>query len=158
MAESHNDIHGALAALAAALEEGASTRGDVPAGEEHRRQQRHQIRGTCEVCFFRGPGMHRLICPAATRNVSFTGISVVLDLQDPVAAKRPVELSITTPDGVRTYLAGVVAFCRRLDDGMYELGVDVNASGTRPILTDDIITAQVTHAWFAEALKVPEEP
>lgn len=60
------------------------------------------------------------------------------------------------PDHPPTYLAGLVAFCRGVDDTCYELGIEIKAAGSHPILTQDISESCVVYDWFAEALGVPE--
>lgn len=111
-----------------------------------------------EICLFHGSGETRTIIDAATRNLTFAGLSVVVPLNQPVRRGRPAEVIVAMRPGAPTHLAGIVAFCRKIENNLYEIGVNVRASGSCAILMHDTETAQATYEWFAHALECDEAP
>ncbi|MGB2986938.1 MAG: PilZ domain-containing protein [Phycisphaerae bacterium] len=129
---------------------------DAVDSDEKRRESRRPLNATCELCFFHDLGLTTTIVEGTVRNISFRGLSVVLGLPAPVRSGRPVEVAVDVPNHTQSYVAGTVAFCRKVDGNGYELGLEVRAAGTAPILTRDVTASQVIYDWFAEALMVPE--
>ena len=156
MTQSQAEIQKALGALLEIIEGDHADTAESATNKEQRKEERRKLRVACEVCLFHGIGMQRTLVNASARNITFSGISLVLNLREPVGRDRPIEVIASMGDGKRTHLAGVVAFCRELDLGVFEVGVEVKASGASAILMHDLTTAQVTYEWFAAALLAPE--
>ncbi|MFQ5589663.1 MAG: PilZ domain-containing protein [Phycisphaerae bacterium] len=125
-------------------------------GAEQRREPRRPVRARCELYLFRGCGAEVVTLNAVARNLTFGGLSVVFLTVAPVGSGRPVEVLVDIPDHAPTYLAGVVVFCREVDDGRYELGIEVKATGRHPILCNDLPESCALYEWFAKALTVAE--
>ena len=64
----------------------------------------------------------------------------------------PIEAVLIGPETLLTHIAGTVAYCRPAGGEYYEIGVQVRASGPRPILLGDLEAAKSQYRWFAEAL------
>lgn len=131
---------------------------DVPLDQERRAARRDPNFVHSEMCLFHGSGETRTIVDAATRNLTFHGLSVVVHLHQPVRRGRPAEVIVALGPGSPTHLAGIVAFCREIEKSLYEIGVNVRASGPSAILMHDIEIARATYEWFAQALLCDEGP
>jgi len=140
--------------LAAVLEALDRAAGDPPDHEDQRKEKRHPVRTRCEIHIFKGIGDSAVAHSALARNLTFGGLSVVMTTDDPVCPGRPVEAIVITPKRERTHLAGIVAFCRKIDGGCYELGIEVKAAGRCAILTQDPDQSRRLYDWFAEGLAI----
>ena len=127
-----------------------------PEHAEKRRESRRSLRTKCDLGLFKGPEAETATLGAVAQNQAFRGLSVQFDGDGPVTTGRPVEVVVNMPGGKRTYLAGIVVFCREVDGAGYELGIDVKASGACSILTHDVKRAKTLYDWFATAVKVPD--
>ena len=123
---------------------------------EQRRERRSPLRARCDVYLFKGYGAETVTRNAVARNLTFGGLSLVFITEESVCPGRPVEVLVTIPDHHPTHLAGVVAFCREVEDGCFELGIEVKAVGRHAILVDDTRKARILYDWFAAALRLPE--
>ena len=146
-----------LIKLVDALEQ-ESAPANVPPDQERRAAQRNPNFVHSEICLFHGSGDTRTIVDAATRNLTFHGLSVVVHLHQPVRRGRPAEVIVATQPGSPTHLAGIVTFCREIEKSLYEIGVNVRASGPSAILMHDVEVARATYEWFAQALLCDETP
>ncbi|UCE58178.1 MAG: hypothetical protein JSU63_12115 [Phycisphaerales bacterium] len=127
-----------------------------PDNSEQRRESRRPLRAKCELHLFIGPDPEPAVFDAVVRNITFSGLSVVITTRQSVRSGRPVEAVVEMPDYTRSYLAGIVAFCRRVDDECYEMGIEVKAAGNCPVVINDLQESRELYDWFAAALKVPE--
>ena len=92
---------------------------------------RRSFRTPCRVtCFPAGQAMTTV--EGVTRNVSFQGLSVVIE--SPLVTGQPVEVVIELPDQAATHLAGVIAFTRRVHHQRHEIGMVVKASAAKPFM------------------------
>jgi hypothetical protein len=68
---------------------------------------------------------------------------------------EPVEVVIEQDgkSGVSLYLAGLVAFCRHVQDGIYDVGVQLVVQGREPILSREGGSADDHLDWVLEALR-----
>jgi len=146
-----------LVQLVAAIEQEAGP-ANLASQQDRRAARRERNLVHCEICLFHGNGKKRTIVDAATRNVTFHGLSVVVCLDQPVRRGRPAEVVVAMEPGSQTHLAGVVAFCREIEKSLYEIGVNVRASGPSAILMHDVEVARATYEWFAESLLCDETP
>lgn len=128
----------------------AAERNDASPGPRNRRvRQRRSFRTECTVkCFPSGGPMETL--GGVTRNISYRGVSLLVQVE--LICGQPVEIQIDLPDQETTYVAGVVAFCRQLPDGYYEVGFQVQAAGPNPAFHEPPAAETATQEWLAEAL------
>ena len=129
-----------------------------PVEQDRRESPRNRAVFHGEVCLFNGSGETRTIVEAATCNLTFHGLSVVVQLHQPIQRGRPAEVLIALRPAALTHLAGIVTFCRRIQDRLYEIGVHVKASGPGAILMHDVETTRATYDWFDQALQCDETP
>jgi len=128
-----------------------------PEHAEKRRESRRPLRTKCNLWLFKGAEAKTTTRSAVAQNQAFRGLSVQFDGDGPVTTGRPVEVVVNMPGGGRAHLAGIVVFCRKVQDDGYELGIDVKASGACSILTHNVKRAKTLYDWFANALKVPDQ-
>ena len=143
-----------LTALLQALEDEAAK--STPQDGDQRSESRRPMYAECELWLLRPAGDPIAIRDAVTRNLTFLGLSVVAKLPQLVRPGRPVEAVIKVPDFTNTHVAGTVAFCRPVEDDCHEVGINVKAAGSAPILIHRVAASAETYDWFAEALTVPE--
>lgn len=151
------EIQQQLVKLVEALER-QTIPGDVSPDPDRRATRRDPTVVHSEICLFHGSGETRTIIDAATRNLTFHGLSVVVHLNQPIRRGRPAEVIVAMRPGSPTHLAGIVTFCREIGKDLYEIGVNVRASGPCAVLMHDTETAQTTYEWFAHALECDEGP
>ncbi len=123
---------------------------------EHRGESRRLFRARCELWTCSDEDREEVGHEAVTRNFSFSGLSVVAKLDQPLRAGRPIEAVITMPNFSRRHVAGTVVFCRPLPDECYEVGIHARAVGAGWIVAGDIQASRRVYDWFAEALHTPE--
>lgn len=145
--ETKDDLTSVLETLDAAAAEPSDN-------EEQRKEMRRPIRKRCEIYVFKGLGAEAVAPAAVARNLTFGGLSVVATIDEPVCPGRPVEAIVTLPNNERTHLAGIVAFCRKVEGNCYELGIEVRAAGKCSILKQDVQASRKLYDWFASALDV----
>lgn len=116
-------------------------------------------RPACEECalwVFNHSGKKK-VASVVIRNSSFCGISVVAKLSRSLWVGQPVEAIMLDPYGLPRHVAGIIAFCRNLNDGYHELGIEVKAVGSHEILMDETDDPATRYTWFAEALRALKE-
>ena len=99
-------------------------------------------------CFTPGGPMKTLA--GLTRNISFRGLSALVPTQ--LHKGHPVEIRVDLPDQDPTYLAGVVMFCRKVQRGYHEVGLQLHAGGSQPALGEGTTSNPSSSDWLAEAL------
>lgn len=144
----------ALLALLRTLETGHGR--PIESRENQRSEPRQILQAPCVLSLFVDNGRASRTIPGIVRNIAFSGVSVVAKTGSPVRADRPVEIEIDAAPGQRTYAAGTVAFCRRVTEQCFEIGIAVQAVGASPILVADIALARSLYEWFDRALQVRE--
>ena len=142
-----------LAGLLEAIEAEAARAG--ARGEDQRSERRRPLHADCELCLFNAQREPVVVPDAVARNVTFLGLSVVASMPDPARIGRPVEAVVWAGNHARTYIAGTVAFCRKVDNDCQEVGIAVKAAGSAPILMHDVHAARTVYDWFDAALQVP---
>ncbi len=123
---------------------------------DQRSEARRPLRVECRVFLFNGRDPSTTGVTGVVRNLSFHGVSIVSGVVGPVRPGRPVEVVVGGAGEPRTYLAGTVAFCRKIDEASNELGIHVQAAGRNPILMHDVQRAQQMYNWFADSLSMAE--
>jgi diguanylate cyclase (GGDEF)-like protein len=117
-----------------------------------RKRERHSMVAPCTVrCFAAGSRALRS-CMGCVRNIS-TGGAGLLTTQ-PLLRGEPVEIVVDaeSPQGDELHIGGLVAFCRHVTGGAYEVGVQVIVQSREPIFTPDGSGAERLD-WVVEALR-----
>jgi diguanylate cyclase (GGDEF)-like protein len=118
-----------------------------------RKRERHDLVAPCVVnCFVSGaPGVRTY--PGYVRNISAGGAGILTTR--PMIRGEPIEVVLEKENepGVPVYLGGLVAFCRHVRDGIYEVGIQLVAHGKEPILSRDAASTDDQLDWVTEALQ-----
>lgn len=144
----------ALLALLRSIE--SSSAAPAEEGAEKRAEPRRPLHAPCRVTAFVDQGSQTLTIAGSVRNIAFSGISVVAQTPGPIRVDRPLEVEVDVAPGQHTHLAGTVAFCRRVTEQCFEIGIAVQAAGSSPILYRDVSMARELYDWFDRALRVRE--
>ncbi len=123
-----------------------------------RKGERHARLAPCTVnCFVSATG--RLGSrPGHVRNISTGGVGLVTT--HPFVRGEPVEV-VVEPESAeqpRVYLGGLVAFCRHVSDGVYEVGVQLVAQSREAIFGHDGEAAAARLDWVSTALRETHGP
>ena len=118
-----------------------------------RKHERRDLLAPCVVnCFVSGaPAVGSY--PGHVRNISTGGAGLLTTR--PMIRGEPVEVVIEQEGqtGGSFYLAGLVAFCRHVKDGIYDVGVQLVVQGREPILSRAGGSADDHLDWVLEALR-----
>jgi hypothetical protein len=118
-----------------------------------RQSDRHGLFAWCGVnCFVSGaPTVRRY--PGCVRNLSSGGVGLLTTRL--MIRGEPVEVVIEQEGepGASVYLAGLVAFCRHVEGGIYEVGIQLVARAGEPILSHDAGSPDDRPDWVQEALR-----
>jgi len=118
-----------------------------------RKRERCELLAPCVVnCFISGAPAVRSF-PGHMRNITAGGAGVLTTR--PMIRGEPVEVVIEQEDraGARFYLGGLVAFCRHIEGGIYEVGIQLVAQDRKPILSGDAGSPDQHLDWVLEALR-----
>ncbi|GMU22915.1 MAG: hypothetical protein AMXMBFR13_29990 [Phycisphaerae bacterium] len=111
-----------------------------------RRHPRHPFRTTCRVRFF-PVGSSAVSClPGRTRNLSRNGVGLLV--RRVFSMEEPIEVEISTPGRPKTFMAGLVRFCRYAGRGYHEIGVLLKAAGNEPIFSKNPSLSMETLDWL----------
>jgi diguanylate cyclase (GGDEF)-like protein len=118
-----------------------------------RKHERQGLVTPCVVNFFvsGAPAVHS--SPGYVRNISTGGLGVLATR--PMIRGEPVEVAVVAkrrPDAT-TYLAGLVAFCRHVTNGIYEVGIQLVARSHVSILSGDASSLDDEMDWVTAALQ-----
>jgi len=111
-----------------------------------RRHPRHLFRVSCTIRFLAGGKSTVSALPGRTRNLSRSGIALLV--RRVFAEGEPIEVEITVPKRPRTYMAGLITFCRYAGRGYYELGVELKVASPEPIFSRWPLLAIQTFEWL----------
>ncbi|MHC4082748.1 MAG: HDOD domain-containing protein [Planctomycetota bacterium] len=118
-----------------------------------RKHERRDLLAPCVVnCFVSGAPAVRSY-PGYVRNISTGGAGLLTTR--PMIRGEPVEVVIEQEggSGVSFYLGGLVAFCRHVQGGIYEVGVQLVVQGREPILSREAGSSDDHLDWVLEALR-----
>jgi len=118
-----------------------------------RKHERRDLLTSCVVnCFVSGAPSVRSY-RGYVRNISTGGAGLLTSR--PMIRGEPVEVVIEQEggSGVSFYLGGLVAFCRHVQDGIYDVGVQLVVQGREPILSREGGSADDHLDWVLEALR-----
>ncbi|MHC4219058.1 MAG: PilZ domain-containing protein, partial [Planctomycetota bacterium] len=114
---------------------------------------RRSVMAPCAVkCFISGTPVIRRY-PGYVRNVSVGGAGIVTTR--PMIRGEPVEVVIEPrhEPGSCVRLGGLVAYCRHLEGGIYEVGIQVVTRSGEPIFARDAESPDGHPEWVLEALR-----
>lgn len=111
-----------------------------------RRHPRHPFRVSCTIHFFAGGGSTVSAMPGRTRNLSRNGVALLV--RRVFAKNEPIEIEINVPGRPRTYMAGLVTFCRYAGQGYHELGVELKIALPEPVFSREPLLAMRTLDWL----------
>jgi hypothetical protein len=118
-----------------------------------RKHERRDLLTPCVVnCFVSGARSVRSY-PGHVRNISAGGAGLLTTR--PMIRGEPVEIVIEREGGSSEpfFLGGLVAFCRHVKDGIYDVGVQLVVQGREPILTRNGESTDDHLDWVLEALR-----
>ncbi|UCD75099.1 MAG: HDOD domain-containing protein [Phycisphaerales bacterium] len=116
---------------------------------EQRKHERQSLLSPCVLCCFADPTLRLHSENAYARNISPGGLAVVVARR--LARGDLVEITIEY-GRKRLYLAGCVAYCRRLDSGVHDVGIQLAQQSHQPVFSDDPVHAAHNIDWIAQAL------
>lgn len=87
------------------------------------------------------------------RNISTGGVGVLVDR--PLDRGEPVELAIgkSANEEPSLFVGGLVAFCRHVRDGIYDIGLQIVVQTKEPIFNPDVARPEQGLDWVTPALK-----
>jgi hypothetical protein len=110
-----------------------------------RRHPRHPFRVPCKVRFLTPGGFTVMDLPGRTRNLSRSGIGLLV--RRVFSSMEPIEVEVLAPGRPATYMAGVVRFCRYAGRGYHEVGVQLRAAGPEPVFSRQPALAAQSMDW-----------
>lgn len=113
-----------------------------------RKQERRTLVAPCVLSYFTGTDARLRTIRAVTRNVSSGGIGLLVPR--PMVRGEAVEVELDRGNG-KLFVAGLVAFCRHIDNRIHELGVQFVTHSVEPILSGDPGEALQTFDWVSRA-------
>jgi len=114
-----------------------------------RSHPRRPFRTTCKVHFF-PLGSSSLGClKGRTRNLSRSGVGLLIRRM--FAVGDPLEVEITIPGHPVMYVAGLVTFCRYAGQGYHEVGIALRTASGEPVFSKDPQLALEAIDWLREA-------
>lgn len=100
-----------------------------------RRHPRHPFRVDCAVRYL-VPDKEEVVCvPGRTRNLSRSGLAFLARRM--FNRDEAVEVEVTPHGRPRTFMAGLVRFCRYAGQGYHEVGIELKTVGPRPLFSDN---------------------
>ncbi|MCH8824893.1 MAG: HDOD domain-containing protein [Planctomycetes bacterium] len=122
-----------------------------------RKQERTGVLAPCKISCFSEDGSELCCAQACVRNISPGGIGVVSVI--PLVRGEPIEVSVTKIiDGPSSlHVAGLVAFCRHAEQGIYEIGIQIVNQGNTPLFDAKNLKSTLAISWVAKALKLDEK-
>jgi len=112
-----------------------------------RRHPRHPFRVRCTIHFLTGRLLSEVsVLPGRTRNLSRSGVALLV--RRVFAKGEPIEVEIAVRGRPRTYMAGLVTFCRYAGRSYHELGVELKATSPEPIFSREPLLAIRTLEWL----------
>lgn len=116
-----------------------------------RKQDRKDLVIPCRLTLL-APGTLQLVSENAfVRNISTGGIGLLSSRR--IRRGHAVEVALLVDGEPRLYVAGIVAFCRHVEDVVHEMGLQLFTHSKSPILSQDPASAIRNLDWVAAALE-----
>ena len=122
-----------------------------------RKQERSGVLAPCKISSFSEDGSELCFAQGCVRNISPGGIGVIA--VTPHVRGEPIEISVTKRIGGPSslHVAGLVAFCRHAEQGIYEIGIQIVNQGITSLFDAKNLKATLAISWVAKALKLDEK-
>ncbi len=116
-----------------------------------RKQSRKELIVPCRLTTLAGGTLELTTDDAYVRNISTGGIGLLASRR--ILRGHAAEIAIYWGGEPRLYVAGLVAFCRHVEDTIHEVGLQLFSHANQPILSQDPISAIRALDWVANALR-----
>ncbi len=117
-----------------------------------RKRERHSLLAPCSVLCFGGGTSELREHPGYVRNISTGGVGLITTR--PMIRGEPIEIVVEphSRGGLQLHVGGLIAYCRHVDGGVYDVGVQLVVQGRDPIFRGpDGVTRELD--WVMDALK-----
>ncbi|MEE9129182.1 MAG: HDOD domain-containing protein [Phycisphaerales bacterium] len=133
---------------------------DVPSDRvaSARKQERRDLLAPCMIISFVA-GENRLRHDHGyLRNISTGGIGVLVS--QPLDRGEPIEVAISKSAGdtPSLFVGGLVAFCRHIKQGIYDVGIQTVVQSKDPIFRANVPPAELGLDWVTKAMVDTDEP
>jgi len=115
-----------------------------------RKQKRKLMVSQCELCYFASVDSELQTVQAVTKNISSGGIGLLVTR--PMVRGEPVEV-VLNKDTSRLYLAGLIAYCSRIDGPIHEIGIQFVSQSVQSVILTDPIDETKKPEWVVQALE-----
>lgn len=122
-----------------------------------RKQERTGVLAPCKIASFSPDNCELFFDQGCIRNISPGGIGIVT--VTPLVRGEPVEISVSQIiDGPSSlHIAGLVAFSRHAEQGIYEIGIQIVNQAKTPLFDAKDLKSTLAIEWVAKALKIDDE-
>ena len=114
-----------------------------------RKQERKRVVLPCRLHYFTESGNEVRAEKAVTRNISTGGIALLVPR--PMVRAEAVEVVMRKEDS-QLFLAGLVTFCRHIEGGIHEVGVQFVMHSVAPIISGSGTESALKIDWIANAV------
>ena len=114
-----------------------------------RKQERRRVVMPCRLNYFTESGNEVRGEEAVTRNISTGGVGVLVPR--PMVRAEAVEVVMQKKDS-HLFLAGLVTFCRHIEGGIHEIGVQFVVHSVAPIISGSGAESALKIDWVADAV------
>lgn len=119
-----------------------------------RKQKRKLMVSQCELCYFASVDSELQTVQAVTKNISSGGIGLLVTR--PMVRGEPVEV-VLNKDTSRLYLAGLIAYCSRIDGPIHEIGIQFVSQSVQSVILGDNMNDSNKPEWVVQALETINE-
>ncbi|MFH1746848.1 MAG: HDOD domain-containing protein [Planctomycetota bacterium] len=120
-----------------------------PAVVNVRKEKRHSMLLPCNLHYFAGDKSILRVVQGIVLNISRGGIGVLIPR--PLVRGEAVEVDLDKGNS-KLYIAGLVAFCRHIDQAVHEIGIQFVMQSTTPILSSDPVQAAHQGDWIQKLI------
>ena len=123
-----------------------------------RKQERRDLLAPCRVISFVAEENRLRHDHGYLRNISTGGIGVLVS--QPLDRGEPVEVAISKSagDAPSLFVGGLVAFCRHVKQGIYDVGIQIVVQSKEPIFRSNVPPAELGLDWVTKAMIETDEP
>ena len=123
-----------------------------------RKQERRDLLAPCMIISFVAQENRLRHDQGYLRNISTGGIGVLAS--QPLDRGQPVEVAISKSagDAPSLFVGGLVAFCRHVKQGVYDVGIQIVVQSKDPIFRSNVPPADLGLDWVTKAIVDTDEP
>jgi diguanylate cyclase (GGDEF)-like protein len=133
---------------------------DVPSDRlaSARKQERRDLLAPCMIISFVADENRLQHDQGYLRNISTGGIGVLASR--PLDRGQPVEVAISKSagDAPSLFVGGLVAFCRHVKQGVYDVGIQIAVQSKNPIFRSNVPASELGLDWVTKAIVDTDEP